>query len=227
MTTKSLRDLAMPAFTSGVLMALYLLARPYGDRGSDADLAAALSSGWWMVAHVAGILALAQFARTALRLADVITGVTARLGRWAALAGLTLVLPYYGAEAFELHVIAQRSSVGGDSLALVDQVRTQPAAMTMFGLGLLLLAVAAVCVAVAWQRATAGRGRWAAWPLAAFVILLLPQFYLPAPGRMAYGVGYALAATLLAVTAWHRPATAEPGDAHQGTTTSAAAAHAG
>ena len=105
------------------------------------------------------------------------------------------MLPYYGAETFGLHALG-RAALAGDQgvLQLVDDIRDQPVALTMFGLGLILLAVCGLLVALAWHRRT---GSLAAWPLGVLMALLLPQFYLPPTGRMAYGVLYAVAALLL------------------------------
>ena len=198
------RDLLVPLGTTGILMAAYLLVRPYGDMTSSAaEQAAAFASPWWVVAHVAGALALVGFGRLALRLADLERDwFVTRLARWAGLAGVVLVLPYFGAETFALHVIG-RHAAAGDTwlLALVDEIRNQPVAITMFGLGLLLLAVAGIAFALAWTRYTASR---TAWPLGILLALVLPQFYLPPVGRMAFGVAYLLAAVLLAVTVLRR-----------------------
>jgi hypothetical protein len=203
MRTRSTRDLVMPLLSSGVLMAAYLLLRPYGDQAGGDRVADALASTWWVVSHVCGMLALAQYVRVPLRLSVLADGVPVLLSRWAGLAGLVLVLPYYGAEAFALHVVARRARATGDEslLGLVDQIREQPVAITMFGLGLVLLAVSAVCLAIAWQRSGLGTLAWAGWPLGVLVALLLPQYYLPAAGRMAYGVAYLAAAGLLALAA--------------------------
>ena len=175
--------------------------------------AAAFASPWWVVAHVAGALALVGFGRLVLRLADLERDrFVTRLLRWAGLAGVVLVLPYFGAETFALHVIGRHAAAGDTSLlALVDEIRNQPVAITMFGLGLLLLAVAGIAFALAWTRRTGSR---AAWPLGVLMALVLPQFYLPPVGRMTFGVAYLLAALLLAVgvlRADPTPDAAEPG----------------
>ncbi len=200
------QQLLAPAVATGTLMAAYLLLRPYGDTsgssGTTVSAAAAFASTWWVVAHVCGALAIASFGRLALRLADLERTRTASAARTTALAGTVLVLPYYGAETFGLHALG-RAALRGDTAAmeLVGEVRDQPAAMTMFVLGLTLLAVAGVLVGLVWQR-RGGHLAWAAWPLGLAVASLAPQFYLPPQGRMLFGVGYAVAAALLAVAAW-------------------------
>ena len=75
------RHLAMPAAASGLLMAAYLLLRPYGDGGSATtpQAAAAFASSWWVVAHLAGALSLVQLARVGLRINDLLSTTTTRL----------------------------------------------------------------------------------------------------------------------------------------------------
>lgn len=194
------RDLLVPLAMTGILMAVYLLVRPYGDSPAltpnSAEQAAAFVSPWWVAAHVAGALALAGFGRLALRLSDLAReSFAARLARWSGLTGAVLVLPYFGAETFALHVIGRHALTDVSVLAMVDEIRNQPVAISLFGLGLLLLAVAGVAFALAWTRYASSR---AAWPLGILVALVLPQFYLPPVGRMAFGVVYLLAAAVFA-----------------------------
>lgn len=183
--------------TSGLLMAAYLLLRPYGDTRGVGDTAEAFASPWWLVAHLCGVGALASFAAFAWGSAG-----SGRLGdavRGSAVVGVVLVLPYYGAESFGLHAIGQ-AYLDGEvaNLDLADAVRNHPAAITTFGIGLLLLAVAGVTSALAVTRTLVGRAdglsRYAAWPLGLLVAVFLPQFYLPPVGRMAFGVVYLVAA---------------------------------
>lgn len=194
-----------PAMGTGVLMAAYLLLRPYGDAhtGESIEAARAFASTAWVISHLCGVLAIASFARLMLRVSDQIPGLLPRAGRLTGLAGAVLVLPYYGAETFGLHAVGaaatQAQSTGALSdvtalLALVDPIRNQPAALMSFGLGLLLLAASGILLALTWQRHLRSA---AAWPLGVLMALLLPQFYLPPTGRMIYGVLYALAAGLL------------------------------
>ena len=163
------RYLAAPALGTGVLMAAYLLLRPYGDVGGALDQAQAYASPRWVVAHVCGLLALASFARLALRVCDLIDpGVggsglpgarSARLGRWLALAGATLALPPYGVEAVGLHVAGVRHLAGDPgALALVSQLRGHPLGVAMFALGLALLAAAGIALGLTWQRSGLGCG---------------------------------------------------------------------
>ncbi|WP_147916963.1 hypothetical protein [Ruania zhangjianzhongii] len=193
------RHLLAPTVGAGVFMALYLLLRPYGDAGSTAEAAQAFGSTRWVVAHLCGALAIASIGRLGLRLADLYQSRPARLARWTGLAGAVLALPYYGAEAFGLHAIGSRALIEPAAFDLVDQVRNQPIALTMFALGLVFLAVAGVSCALAFSRAQpGGRGR-AVWPLGVLIALLAPQFYLPPVGRVAYGALFLIAAAVLVV----------------------------
>lgn len=103
--------LLLPTIATGVLMAAYLLLRPYGDVANSADpgAAAAFASGRWVAAHVCGALALAAFAGLALRLPGVVGGRLARVAAGTGFLAAVLVLPYYGAETFALHVLGRRA----------------------------------------------------------------------------------------------------------------------
>ncbi|MFN3339334.1 MAG: hypothetical protein ACK40Z_06505 [Dietzia sp.] len=185
---------------SGLLIAGYLLLRPYGDSDGGESLAAAeaFASNLWLLSHLAGATAL-------VALAAFWSFHTTGPLRWAGPVGAALVLPYYGAETFALHEIGQRALSGDPAaLELVAAVRDNPAAVTLFTLGLLTLAVAGIAAALSWRRAhrpgQAGRAAGALLPLAVIAALFLPQFFLPPAGRMAYGVAFAAAAVYAAVT---------------------------
>lgn len=193
---RHLSPLATPALTSGVLIAAYLVARPYGDAAGSASVsaAAAFASPWWVAAHLAGAFGLAAAAWLAVGLG---TSVPGRLGASARITGALatlFVLPYYGAETFALHVLG-RAALAGDPglLRLVDEIRDEPVAITLFAAGLLLLAASGTTMALAWQRQ---RGSVLLWPLAVGLAGFLPQFYLPPTGRLAYGLAYCAAAVI-------------------------------
>lgn len=192
-TAPPTHHLAAPLIGTGLLMGVYLLTRRYGDTtGDDAAVARAFASTWWIVAHLCDALALASIGRLALRLHDLLATLRTRIARLTGLAGAVLVLPYYGAETFGLYAVG-RSAVNGTptALELVDPIRNHPAALATFGAGLLLLAVSGLAMAAGWSRAYTSA---AAWPLAVLIAAVLPQFYLPPVGRMAFGVLYLLAA---------------------------------
>lgn len=178
---------------AGALFVAYPALRPWTDESTVDGAVAAMSSGAWVASHA---FAMAGFVLVALGLWALRTLVRQSPGGPAALGaavtswiGAGLVLPYYGAEDFGLYAIASayRNGAQFDLLAMVDAVRYQPLAMTMFGLGLLTLAVSGVLAAVAVWRS--GRlSRLAGLPFAAGYVLFLPQFFTPAPARIAHGV---------------------------------------
>jgi hypothetical protein len=177
---------------AGALFVAYPALRPWGDATVD-GMAGAFASPAWLVAHLA---AVAGF---------VLVGFGIRpLSRVAATVwwiGAGLVLPYYGAEAFALHALGLRSS--GEALAAAaDAVRNGPVQLIVFGVGLLLFAVAAVLVAAR----GADRGRALALPFAVATVLFLPQFFLPPALRIAHGVLLGVGCVLLAVLVRRREA---------------------
>lgn len=230
------RATAALAVVAGILMATYLLLRPYGDsRGGQTSAAAeAFASPMWIWSHLAAAAALVALAAL---WATLVNGPM----RWAAILGAALVLPYYGAETFALHEIGARARVEPGVLALVPAVRDNPVAMTLFGVGLIVLAAAGVAAALAWRRARKvdndggrddgrrpGRLATAYLPLASVAALFLPQFFLPPVGRMTYGVLFAATAAyagyVLVTTSRPRSTAARVGAspaAHGGRTPSA------
>lgn len=197
-TPASRRSSAVLVVAAGVLMAVYLLLRPYGDADGGETLAAAeaFSSTLWIASHLAGAAALVS-------LAAFWSLQTSGPLRWTGPVGVALVLPYYGAETFALHEIGARALAGDpDVLDLVAAVRDNPAAVALFAVGLITLAVAGIAAAISWRRAhRPGRAAAALIPLAVVAALFLPQFFLPPAGRMAYGLVFAAAAVYAAITA--------------------------
>lgn len=200
------------AVTAGVLMATFQLVRPWGDATEEpAAMAEAFADPRWLIAHVAGAAAFVVLAFLAYAVVE--SGLrdhsvrrrspVARIARLGAAIGAALVLPYYGAETFALHEIGRaalaESSI--DVVALSGSIRMNGVAVTLFGVGLLLVAAGMVCVAVVASRA--GAAAWGTWPLGVMAALALPQFALPPAGRMIYGVVFLLAAVVFAV-AWRR-----------------------
>jgi hypothetical protein len=155
---------------------------------------AAMASGAWVAAHAFAMLGfiLVPAALLALRQSiGLAPAVVMSVG-----AGLTL--PYYGAEDFGLHAAATK---GTNLLAVADATRYNPLAITMFGAGLLTLAVGAILVAVAiWRSGTLPRTSGILF--AAGFALFLPQFFAPAPIRIAHGVLMLAGLVWLAVAMW-------------------------
>ncbi len=85
-------------------------------------------------------------------------------------------------------------------LDLVDQVRYQPLAISMFGVGLIMLAISGIAIARMWSHRPGASPRWAAWPLGVLLAMFLPQFFLPDLGRILFGIAYLAAAALFATS---------------------------
>lgn len=175
---------------AGALLLLYPVLRPWEDESTTSGAAAAMGSTAWIVSHLCAMIGFILVAIALLPINRV-----AAIVFWIG-AGLTL--PYYGAESFGLHAMANESQV----LDLSEDLRYNPFAMTMFGLGLLTMAAGAILVAV--QMRTV--------PTILFAVgfgLFLPQFFSPPALRIAHGALLAVACVWLARDAKRvQPATA-------------------
>jgi hypothetical protein len=205
------RIAAVALGAAGVLFVLYPAIRPWHDENTVQGATTSMSSNAWVAAHFFAMIgfiliplgllgvwgALRNTRREPLALTAVVTS-------WIG-AGLTL--PYYGAEDFGLHSIASQHAAG--LLNLIDKVRNQPVAITIFGLGLVLLAVGAVLAAVAIWR-TDVMPRYCAIAFATAFVLFIPQFYAPAPARIAHGVLTGVGLAWLALGLWRAKATQSP-----------------
>jgi hypothetical protein len=195
----------------GALVLLFPALRPWPDETvATPELARAMASDRWIVAHLCGAAAIALWPAAAALVSRLLpAGRAARAAVVTGGAGAALVLPYFGAEIFAIHELAGRATTTGDPAFLdsIDAIRLQPVAATMFASGLLLLAASGVLLAVAWWHAHDGRRRWAAVPLAAALVLFLPQFFAGEPVRVAHGVLGGLAAWLLAAAVVRTPGT--------------------
>jgi hypothetical protein len=184
---------------AGVMFLLYPAVRPWHDESTVAGARASMSSDAWVASH---FFAMLGFIAVPLGLLALYAAVTSRLSFLAlvtAWVGAGLTLPYYGAEDFGLHAIARSQTP--DLLDVVDQVRYNPVAITMFGLGLILLAVAGILTAVAvWRSGVLPRT--AGVLFAVGFALFLPQFYLPAAARIGHGVIVAAGCFWLAFALW-------------------------
>ena len=172
----------IPLSVAGVLFLLYPALRPWHDETTTSGAAAAMGSTAWVVAHLCAMLGFILVAVALLQLDR-----TAAIVFWIG-AGLTL--PYYGAEDFGLHAMANQPNI----LDLAESVRYNPVAMTMFGVGLLTMAAGAIVVAV----------RLKTVPAILFAVgfgLFLPQFFGPPALRIGHGVLLAAACVWLAWSA--------------------------
>lgn len=180
-----------PWWLAGLAFALYPALRPYGDERALTGLAS-MGSTRWLVSHLLGMLGFALLPVALGTLATSLPGARPRplrLARALAYAGAVGVLPYYGGEAFGLHAVGAYATATADLalLSVVDGFRYSPVAITLFGVGLLAVAAAG---ALAWVATSGSGGRWrsATGLLALALALYLPQFFAPAPLRVAHGV---------------------------------------
>ncbi|MFE5294606.1 hypothetical protein ACFQ8T_20700 [Isoptericola sp. NPDC056618] len=220
-TTRIAAWTAGGAVAAAVLLLLFPVLRPWPDESvPSVALAESFASDRWVLAHLCGIAGLDLLAPTFLGLRALLRGSGA-LGAVApgaraataavvtAWAGAALSSLYFGAEIFGIRTIAQAALRTQDPalLADVDVLREQPAAMTLFGLGLALIAAAGVLAAVAlWRGAL--RPRWVGVPLAAGLLLSLPQFFGTPAVRVGHGV---LVAAGLLLVAWAVRRASAPG----------------
>ena len=187
---------------AGPLFVAYPVIRPYQDEITGAG-AQAMSSAAWIGAHLSAVFAfiLVVFALAVLR--EGLIGSPAEREAGLVLVtgwlGASLVLPYYGAETFGIHAIADLA-VSRQDPSLLDAVavfRFQPAAIGMFAVGLFLLAAMGVLVAHVMVRGGLA-ARWTTVPFAAGFVLFIPQFFATAPVRIAHGVLLGIGCLLLA-----------------------------
>jgi hypothetical protein len=180
---------AVALATAAVLFLLYPATRPWTDESTLEGAQAAMASGWWVASHLFAMLGFILAALGVLALSSALAATPAAAQARAAVVvtwvGAGLTLPYYGAEDFGLHAVARTASA--NLLDMVEEARFTPVAVTMFGLGLLGLAVGAVLVALAvWRSGTLPRAAGLLYGLG--FALFLPQFYGPPAVRIAHGV---------------------------------------
>ena len=131
MATARVRLGALALAVAGLLFVLYPAIRPYSDETS-LQAAAAFASNTWIVAHVLAMLGFLLVALGLLALYRTLRDTPgeglAFLALVATWIGVGLTLPYYGAEAFGLHVLGQEA-IQQDSAAmmtLANDVRYGP-----------------------------------------------------------------------------------------------------
>lgn len=191
---------------AGILFAVYEAAAPRTDE-TTLDGAASWASAGWSIAHISAIVGLILIPLGYGAIRGFLDGTpqerTAFLAATIGYIGSGLTISYYGAEVYGLRAIGERAVADGDA-SLTDvgnDFRLDPTAMTVFAIGLLLIAVAAVLAAIAVWRSSA-LPRWSAVPLAALLVTMLPQYFLPHAARIAWGVLVAVAALWLAAALW-------------------------
>ena len=142
---------------AGVLFAVYEAVAPRADE-TTLDGAAAWASAGWSVAHIIAIVGLILIPLGYGAIRGFLDGTprerTAHLAAVIGYIGSGLTISYYGAEVYGLKAIGERAVADGDpSLTDVGNgFRLDPTAMTIFVIGLLLVAVAAVLASIAVWR---------------------------------------------------------------------------
>jgi hypothetical protein len=196
---------ALALAIAGVLFVLYPAIRPYSDERS-LQAAAAFAANAWIVAHVLAMLGFVLVTLGLLALYGTLRGTPAERPAFVALVtywiGAGLTLPYYGAEAFGLHVLGQEAIRQHSTavVALANDVRYGPG-IFLFGSGLILLGVGAVVAAVAvWRSGTLPA--WSGVPFALAFALYIPQFFGSPAIRVAHGLLVTAGCLWLAVVIW-------------------------
>lgn len=192
-----------PLVVAGLAFAAYPALRPYSDE-TTLDGAAAMASTAWVAAHtlgMVGFIALTLGLRSLHRLRRTLsrTGAAAVALTWL---GVSLVLPYYGAETFGVQVIAERALATGDAglLALVEEFRYDAMALSFFATGLVLLAAAGIALARSWWDAAPSL-RVGGLLVGAALATYLPQFFLAPSLRIGHGLALGIGCLLLAAGA--------------------------
>jgi hypothetical protein len=204
--TRSNKLGALALAVAGAMFLLYPAVRPWDDESTVDGAVAAMGSGAWVAAHAFAMVGFVLAALGLLALRDAVGGRLATAAAVTTWAGAGLVLPYYGAEDFGLHALARRYAGGErfDLLAAVDAVRNQPVAITMFAVGLLALAAGGVLAALAVRRSGA-LPRSSGLLFGLGLLLFLPQFFTPAPVRIAHGILLAAGCAWLGAALWRAP----------------------
>ncbi|WP_199034665.1 hypothetical protein [Glycomyces salinus] len=191
---------------AGILFTVYETAAPRADQ-TTLDGAASWASTGWAVGHIAAIigLALIPLAWGALRghLDGTPLEKPASLAAAIGYMGSALSISYYGAETYGLKAIGERAVAEGDAglTEVGEAFRMDATAVTVFGVGLVLIAVAAILAAsVVWRSGT--MNRWSAVPMAVAMVSYLPHFYLPHPARIAWGALVTVSALWIAAELW-------------------------
>ncbi|MBB5781018.1 hypothetical protein [Nonomuraea jabiensis] len=178
---------------AGILFLAYPAIRPSGDD------ATAMASTAWVAGHAAAMLGFVLLGLAVLGLHQVLGDRLSLRAAAVTWVGAGLTLPYYGAEDFGLNVIARRSlhDQAPALMELAEEFRYGPVAITMFAVGLLVLAVGAVMAAIAvWRSGTLPK--WSGTALAMGFVLFIPQFFGPYPLRIAHGALIMIGALWLA-----------------------------
>jgi hypothetical protein len=197
---------ALALAVAGLLFVAYPAARPWHNESTVDGATRSMASNWWVAAHAFAMIGFILIPLGLLAVRSVVrhtraepVAASAVLFMWLG-AGFTL--PYYGAEDFGLHAIAERTVTQRlDLLDLVNGVRFGPTQITLFGVGLVLLGVGAIVTAVAVARSGV-LPRWSGVVFAVAFALFIPQFFAGAAVRITHGVIAGIGLVWLAAVTW-------------------------
>lgn len=200
---------------SSLLLVVFPLVRPFGDRSGDpAAIADTFASTSWLAAHISGGLGLVLLPVGLFALFTFLRG--SRVERRAAQGlvvgwlGVGLMLPtVFGTEPFALRAIAQAATQHKNLgvLAIALAIRAGPQARFFFP-GLLLLALGAILIAAAvWKSGLLPK--WSGVTYATGLALFFPLF--PRVIRIADGVLIGLGGVWIAASMLMRKSDGETG----------------
>jgi hypothetical protein len=193
------------------MFVLYPAFRPWADESTVDGATSATAATGWVASHRFAMIGFILVPLGLLALWGVLSSTRVEPIAFAAVVaswiGAGLTLPYYGAEDFGLYAVAVKAAAGEsiDLLGIVDDFRYHPVAMTMFGAGLLTLAVGAILAAVAVWR-SAALPKYAGVLFALGFAVFLPQFFTPAAVRIGHGVLLGIGCAWLALVLWRSSA---------------------
>lgn len=182
------REAALGFAVAGVTLMGYPMLRPWGPETGMAG-ARVFASPAWVAAHLLAVVGFVSIALGLRALAGPASARAARTSETLAWLAAVLLLPYYGAESFGLGAVGAFAVDHDDPtvLGIAALFRYGPVAMTMFGLGLVLLAVVGIRMARSTWR-DGGAGRVGGLAVATGLVTYLPQFFGAAPLRITHGV---------------------------------------
>lgn len=197
---------------AGVMFVLYPVLRPWRDETTAAGATAAMGSTAWVASHFFAMIGFILAPLGLLALAKLVAGTRAQSAAGIAFVttwiGAGLVLPYYGAEDFGLHTAAKWGVP--DLVEFSEALRYNGLAVTMFGAGLILLAVGGILTGVAaWRSGVLAKATGLAYAVG--MALFLPQFFTPAAVRIGHGIVLGIGAIVLAVAVYRAAAQDAPG----------------
>ena len=187
-----MRLTALSLAIAGVCFVLYQAIRPFSDE-STLQGAEAFATSSWLLAHSLAMVGFILLTLGLLGLCSQIRkttagslGITALVVTWI---GVSLTLPYYGAETFALHAVgleAVRQNNVDLLVTLTNSIRFGEG-IWFFGFGLLAIAVGTILFAIAiWMSGILTK--WSGIPLAVGFALFIPQFFAPQPVRVGHGL---------------------------------------